>query len=145
MSVDDRQWCIFLPCGNGDTWAVPQNAVAEIVTVEGHSSEPPKTIMWRGRNLPVVDPSTDKSTAWRDKYGRSGLVAVILGLEGEELEYWGVALRGEGLTIKDMRSETVEEAQDEAQERSLTAFRLNQHVVQIPDLAKMQHELQSTQ
>ncbi|MEP0201085.1 MAG: hypothetical protein ABJ084_12070 [Halioglobus sp.] len=145
MSIDERQWCIFLPCGNGDTWAVPQNAVAEIVTVEADSSEPPATLMWRGRNVPVVDPGTDKSTPWRDKYGRSGLVAVMLGLEGEELEYWGVAVRGEGLTIKDMRSETVEDAQDQAHEHALTAFRLNQHVVQIPDLAKMQHELQSTQ
>jgi len=144
MSIDERQWCIFLPCGRQETWAVPQNAVAEIVTIEAADSTPPSMLSWRGKDVPVVDPAMDKSIPWLDKHGRTGLVAVMRGLDGEALEYWGVAVRGEGLTIKDMRSEMIEDAQDQVQDNALAAFRLNQQLVQIPDLAKMQHELQIT-
>ena len=144
MSINERQWCIFLPCGKGETWAVSQNAVAEIVAADAMSSEPPKQLMWRGKSLPVFDPGLGTGARWREESG-SGLVAVLLGLEGAELEYWGVALRGEGLTIKDIRREAVVDAQDEAHEHAVTAFRLHERLVQVPDLAMMQHQLQSTQ
>lgn len=145
MNIEERQWCIFLPCGRGEMWAVSQNAVAEIVVVDAMISQPPEQLMWRGKNLPVLDPGLGTGTPWCEKPGCTGLVAVMLGLEGAELEYWGLALRGEGLTIKDIRRETVEDAQEQAHEHAVTAFRLHEQLVQIPDLAMMQHQLQSTQ
>ena len=148
MSSEQRQWCVFLPLGSGEsgeTWAVPQNVVAEIVTVNEADAVPPVDLAWRGRTLPVFDPGADSQTPWCNEFGRTGLVAVLLGLEGAALEYWGLALRGDGLTIKDMRTETVQDARDEAYTHAITAFRLNEQLVQIPDLALMQHKLQSTQ
>jgi hypothetical protein len=145
MSSDVRQWCVFLPLGSGETWAVSQNVVAEIVTVPATGSEPPEELVWRGTTVSILDPGVATQTPWCDQYGRAGLVAVLLGLEGGDLQYWGVALRGQGLTIKDMHREAVEDARDEAHTDAITAFRLNQQLVQIPDLAMMQHKLQSTQ
>jgi len=145
MSNDERQWCIFLPCGKSETWAVSQNAVAEIIAVDAAGLEPPEQLMWRGESLPVFDPGLGTGTPWRENPGCTGLVAVLLGLEGAELQYWGVALRGKGLTIRDLRREAVEEAQDQAHEHAVTAFRLHEQLVQIPDLVMMQHQLQSTQ
>ena len=145
MTRDERQWCVFLPFGSGETWAVSQNVVAEIVTMPATSPEPPGELIWRGRTVPVFDPGVATQTPWCDQYGRTGLVAVLLGLEDGDLQYWGVALRGEGLTIKDMHREAVEDAREEAHADAITAFRLNQQLVQIPDLAMMQHKLQSAQ
>ena len=145
MSIDERQWCIFLPCGKGETWAVSHNAVAEIVAVDAVGVEPPEQLMWRGNNLAVFDPGLGTGTPWREAPGSTGHVAVLLGLEGAALEYWGVALRGEGLTIKDLRREVIEEAQDRAKEHAVTAFRLHDQLVQIPDFAMMQHQLQFSQ
>lgn len=144
MINDERQWCVFLPFGSGETWAVSQNAVAEISTVPAASPEPPGELIWRGRTVPVFDPGVSTQTPWCDQYGRTGLVAVLLGPEGADLQYWGVALRGEGLAIRDMHREVVEDARDEAHTDAITAFRLNQQLFQIPDLAMMQHKLQST-
>ena len=138
-AVDDisSRWCVLLPCSPGETWAVPQNCLAEIVNVPSDSEEPPTHFSWRGQDVPLVNLDQAQDAPWRDARAGTGLVAVMLGLKGGAWEYCGVALRGEGLGMKDLAGEAIEEAPDLALENSFSAFRMDGEVYQVPKLQEL--------
>lgn len=141
MSDKASRWCVFLPCSEEEVWAIPQNCLAEIVTLHDAGEYPPEQIMWRGREVPVMDLGDSGETPWRDPAGKTGLVAVILGLQGQGSEYWAVALRGDGLAVRDLGTERLRDAPDRILERSTSAFTLQDAVYQVPDLQELQKQV----
>jgi hypothetical protein len=109
MNERTPQWCVFLPCSENEIWAVPQNCLGEIVTIPNAQELPPEHITWRGHSLPVLDLNVDSASPWREPHGGAGKIAVILGLQGLGCDYWGVALRGDGLAMNPLVDEQVEE------------------------------------
>ena len=55
MSEKKSSWCVLLPCSKKEKWAVPQNALAEIVTLPAVDDEPPTQFTWRGQEISVLD------------------------------------------------------------------------------------------
>jgi hypothetical protein len=141
MSEHEPRWCVLLPCSAQERWAVPQNSLAEIVTIQGVGEHPPEQINWRGVDVPVLDLDEDGSTPWRDNEGGTGLVAVLLGLQGEGCAYWALALRGEGLSAQDIGGEQIEDLPDAALPHASAAFRLGGEVYQVPDLIALQRQI----
>jgi len=137
----DSQWCVLLPCSGSEYWAVPQNALAEIVTLQAVSEQPPEELQWRTETVPVLDFGRDDGSRWRERLGGTGLVAVLLGLEGEECNYWGVAVRGEGLAVKRVSPEEVVDAPDAVAEYASAAFVLGGVTYQVPDLVALQRKI----
>ena len=138
MTEKAARWCVFLPCSTTEVWAVPQNCVAEIVTLQDVSDIPPEQITWREQEVPVLDLGDSGDTPWRTAVAGKGLVAVILGLKGLGNDYWAVALRGEGLAVKDISAERVQDLPDRTLDRSTSAFELQDVVYQVPDLRELQ-------
>jgi len=141
MSTEALQTCILLPCSATRLWAVPQACLGEIVTLAAADERPPPLLSWRGESIPVVDFGGDGDPAWRDPRTGSGLIAVILGLEGETCRYWGVALRGTGLGVARLGAAELEDLPDAVQEHALAAFRLRDTVYQVPDLLTIQRAI----
>ena len=135
------RWCVFLPCSRTQSWAVPQNCLAEVVTVPAQSDQPPAEIEWRGETIPVLEFGRDDGLPWRDRRGGTGLIAVVLGLQGEGCRYWGVAVRGEGLGVRAVGEEEIEDMPDAVLEHAIAAFRLRGVVYQVPDLPALQQSL----
>ncbi|MFK8047241.1 MAG: hypothetical protein AB8B81_02285 [Halioglobus sp.] len=132
------RWCVFLPCSEQEVWAIPQNCLAEIVTLQNADTTPPAQITWRGKQVPVLDLGGPEDPSWCDASGESGLVAVILGLKGQGNDYWAVALRGEGLAVKNIANENIIDLPDRVTERSTSAFELHEVLYQVPDLPELQ-------
>ena len=132
------RWCVFLPCSENEVWAIPQNCLAEIVTLQNAGVTPPDRISWRGEEVPVLDLG---GPPWREPGGDSGLVAVILGLKGQGNDYWAVALRGEGLAVKNIANEKIKDLPDRITERSTSAFELHEVLYQVPDLPELQKQV----
>jgi hypothetical protein len=145
MAQKSSQWCVFLPCSEAEVWALPQNCLAEIVTIPADGEVPPQHILWRGREVPVLNLDDTASLPWRQRQGGTGLVAVMLGLRGEGCEYWAVALRGDGLGMLDLAEQKVEDCPDRALGRSVGAFKMDGAVYQIPDLLELQREITAEQ
>jgi hypothetical protein len=141
MTDKASRWCVFLPCTRDEIWAVPQNCLAEIVTIQAADQYPPEQINWRGHEVPVLDLDDSGTTPWRDPLGETGLIAVILGLKDQGSDYWAVALRGEGLAVKNIAAEKIEESTENVLERSTSAFVLHNVVYQVPDLPELQKQV----
>jgi hypothetical protein len=141
MSDVASRWCVFLPCSKDEIWAVPQNTMAEIVTVQDGAVNPPGHITWRGQEVPVLDLGEDGETPWRNPIGETGLIAVILGLRGQANDYWAVALRGDGLAVKNIVDEEIQDVPEKAMARSTAAFEMNNVVYQVPDLPELQKQV----
>lgn len=135
------QWCVLLPCSDSEFWAVPQNALAEIVTLHAVPEQPPEELQWRSESVPVLDFGRDDGSRWRERVGGSGLVAVLLGLEGEGCDYWGVAVRGEGLAVRRVAQADVRDAPDAVAEHATAAFVLGGVTYQVPDLVALQRKI----
>jgi hypothetical protein len=120
---------------------VPQNCLAEVVTVPAQSDQPPAEIEWRGETIPVLEFGRDDGLPWRDRRGGTGLIAVVLGLQGGGCRYWGVAVRGEGLGVRAVGEEEIEDMPDAVLEHAIAAFRLRGVVYQVPDLPALQQSL----
>ena len=137
----DSQWCVLLPCSSSEYWALPLNTLAEIVTLHAVSEQPPEELQWRAKTVPVLDFGRDDGSQWRERLGGAGLVAVLLGLEGEGCDYWGVAVRGEGLAVKRVSPEDVADAPDAVAEYASAAFVLGGVTYQVPDLVALQRKI----
>jgi len=137
----ESHWCVLLPCSGSEFWAVPQNALAEIVTLHAVPEQPPEELQWRSESVPVLDFGRDDGSRWRERLGGSGLVAVLLGLEGEGCDYWGVALRGEGLAVRRVVPADVQDAPDAVAEHATAAFVLGGVTYQVPDLVALQRRI----
>ncbi len=137
MNENPPRWCVLLPCSNDEKWAVPQNCLAEIVTVSAVAEEPPEEIIWRGQAVPVLNLDHRHEAPWRDQRAKTGLIAVMLGLRNGSWEYCGVALRGAGLGMKDLSVESIEDVPEMAMESSVSAFRMGGEVYQVPKLDEL--------
>jgi hypothetical protein len=138
---ENEQWCVLLPCSGTEFWAVPQNTLAEIVTLHDVGQRPPEQLYWRGVTVPVLDFGHDDGSPWREPVGGTGLVAVFLGLEGEGCNYWAMAVRGEGLAVRQISPEDVAEAPEAVLEHANSAFVLNGATYQVPDLVALQRRI----
>ena len=141
MTDDTSRWCVLLPCSKTESWAVPQNCLGEIVTLQGAAEQPPEELVWRGATVPVLDFGYDDGSEWREKHAGTGLIAVFLGLEGEGCDYWGVAIRGEGLAIKRIAAQDIQDAPEAVRQHATAAFSLQGAVYQVPDLALLQKKI----
>lgn len=142
MSDETSRWCALLPCSDELSLAVPQNCLAEIVTMHTAQEHPPEKIRWRGESVPVVNFSQGHA-GWREDKSGTGLLAIFRGLRGEGCNYWAVAVRGEGLKVKDIAAEPIEDVPDEVLELATAAFRLDGKVYQVPDLTTLQQKITS--
>ncbi len=141
MTDDASRWCVLIPCSKTESWAVPQNCLAEIVTVHDTARQPPEELSWRGMSVPILDFGCDDDSHWREKHGGTGLIAIFLGLEGEGCDYWGIAVRGEGLAVKRVSAQQVEDAPEAVQQHATAAFKLQGEIYQVPDLALLQEKI----
>ena len=131
-----------MSCSDTQNWALPQNALGEIVTLASEEEQPPTQLSWRGRQLPVLNLADADCGPWRDTRSRTGILAVILGLRGDENgDCWAVALRGGLLTVQSMEESDLDDAPDDKLENSTAAFRYRDRVFQVPDLQAWQAAL----
>tara|TARA_R110002049_G_scaffold85550_28_gene217547 strand:+ start:609 stop:1055 length:447 start_codon:yes stop_codon:yes gene_type:complete len=141
MQDNGKLWCALIPCSDTETWAVPQNCLAEIVTLHTDAEQPPAQLSWRGRSVPVLDMGAEDGSQWLQPSRDAGLVAVFLGLKGEGCEYWGVAIRGQGLKVAPLVPEEMEEVAEGVQEYASAAFMFNGVLCQVPDLDSFQKKV----
>jgi chemotaxis signal transduction protein len=120
---------------------VPQNCLAEILTLPTDVVQPPAEVTWRGRTVPVLDFGSEDGTVWRESGRGAGLVAIFLGLKGEGCEYWGVAIRGEGLRVVSLSPEEVEDVPEQVAQHATAAFNFNGVLCQVPDLESFQEKI----
>jgi hypothetical protein len=130
--------CVLLTCASNRRWAIPQNCLGEILTLPAEEDRVPAELSWRGVDIPVIDFGAGDSLPWRDPQSGTGLIAVILGVKGPGFDYWGVALRGRGLAMRDLHDCDCEDRPDAVQEHSLAAFELEGQTYQVPDLPALQ-------
>ncbi len=133
--------CVLIPCSDTENWAVPQACLAEIHVVNSTSKTPPKAVEWRGQKVPVMDLGEKGAAPWGERRVGTGLVAIFLGLEGAGCDYWGVAVRGEGLAVARLSSEEISDASGEALEHAASAFKYNDVLYQVPDLDGLQQRI----
>jgi len=141
LENETGHWCVLLPCSDTEFWAVPQNTLAEIVTLHTAGLRPPEQLHWRGATVPVLDFGHDDGSLWREPVGGTGLVAVFLGLEGEGCDYWATAVRGEGLAVRQISPDEVRDAPEAVLEHATSAFVLNGVTYQVPDLVALQRRI----
>ena len=143
--VDGGSACVLLPVATGETWAVPQNCLAEILTVHTTEEQAPVEVEWRGRQVPVLSLRGEDDAPWCDPRRGAGLVAIFLGLEGEELEYYGVAVAGDGMGAARITAEVIEDVPEEMTELATAAFRYEGTTCQVPDLDRLQQRVSQVQ
>ena len=141
MSEEVKRTCVVLPCVDGQTWVVPQNCLAEIVTVQGAQETPPTEVEWRGQAVPLLEIETASGQSWREDHFSAGLVAVLLGLQDQGCEYWGVALRSEGPGMMEMDEAEMEDKPDAMADHSTAAFEYQGVIYQVPDLLELQQQM----
>ena len=130
--------CVLLPCASNRRWAIPQNSLGEILTLAAKDDSVPSAVNWRGADIPVIDFGADGKVPWRDPQSGTGLIVVILGVDGPGYDYWGVAVRGRGLAMRDLQETDCHDKPDAVQEYSLAAFELEGQTYQVPDLPALQ-------
>lgn len=145
MTDNTKRWCVLIPCSKSETWAVPQNCLGEIVTLHTDMQLPPNEVAWRGLKVPVLDLGSDDGSLWLEPRRGTALIAIILGLKGEGCEYWGVAVRGEGLRAVSLSPETVEDMPDLVVQHSTAAFKFHDVLCQVPNLDSFQKKMALSQ
>lgn len=141
MTDNEARWSVLLPCSDGLALAVPQNCLAEIVTLHAAREKPPEKIRWRNESVPVINFARDEESGWREEHGGSGLLAIFRGLQGEGCDYWAIAVRGEGLKVRNLAVENIEDAPEEVLEIATAAFTLDDRIYQVPDLTSLQQKI----
>ena len=145
MTDEVSRWYVLIPCSKTESWAVPQNCLAEILTIQAKSGQPPDEVSWRGQTVPVLDFGCDDGSGWREPQRGTGLIAIFLGLEGEGCDYWGLAVRGEGLVARRIEADEVENAPEAMLQHAAAALRLQGDVYQVPDLDALQKQIAVSQ
>jgi hypothetical protein len=133
-----KRWCVLLPCSGTETWAVPQNCLAEIVTLYTDAATPPATVNWRDRTVPVLDLGSEDGSQWREPRRGAGMIAIFLGLKGEGCEYWGLAVRGGGLKVVNLSNGEVKDMPEQVKQHATAAFTFDGMLCQVPDLDSFQ-------
>jgi len=119
--------------------------LGEILTLQADSEIPPDEVSWRGRKVPVLDFGSDDGSRWQEPRRGTGLVAVFLGLKGEGCEYWGVAVRGEGLRVVSLSPDEVDDAPERISQHATAAFNYKGTLCQVPDLDSFQKQIAVSQ
>lgn len=145
MTDNAKRWCVLIPCSKTETWAVPQNCLGEIVTLQTDSELPPDEVNWRDCVVPVLDFGSDDGSRWRESRRGTGLIAIFLGLKGEGCEYWGLAVRGAGLRVASLSPDEVEDMPDQVGEHATAAFNFHGVLCQVPDLDGLQKTIAASQ
>jgi hypothetical protein len=145
MTENAKRWCVLVPCSKTQTWAVPLNCLAEIVTLHTDALSPPAEVNWRDRAVPILDLGGGDGSPWRSEVRGTGLLAIFLGLKGEGCEYWGLAVRGEGLRVVSLSGEAVEDAPEQIQQHATAAFTFHGVLCQVPDLDSFQRRVAAGQ
>jgi hypothetical protein len=145
MTDNTKRWCVLVPCSKTETWAVPLNCLAEIVTLHTDALSPPSELGWRDRTVPIMDLGGGDGSAWRSEVRGTGLLAIFLGLKGEGCEYWGLAVRGEGLRVVSLSGEAVEDVPEQILQHATAAFTFNGVLCQVPDLDSFQRKVAAGQ
>ena len=145
MTDNTKLWCALIPCSKTETWAVPQNCLAEIVTLQTNTLLPPQQLTWRERSVPVLDLGSDDGSQWQQPNREAGLMAIFLGLKGEGCEYWALAIRGVGLKVASLVSEELQEVDRGVQEYATAAFMFDGVLCQVPDLDSFQKKIAVSQ
>ena len=140
MGENIKRWCVLVPCSKTQTWAVPLNCLAEVVTLHTDALWPPGELSWRDRSVPILDLGGDDDAPWRSEARGTGLLAIFLGLKGEGCEYWGLAVRGEGLRVVSLQDEEVEDTPEQVQQHATAAFTFHGVLCQVPDLDSYQRK-----
>jgi chemotaxis signal transduction protein len=144
MNADVNGDCVLLPAGVGRSWVVPQCCLGEIVTVPAVDERPPQVIEWRGQQVPVANFDATGASPWRESGGSSGLVAVVLGERDERCQYFGIAVRGDGLGVIRLADADIEDLPcSDLPPYTLAAFRLQDNEYQVPDLLAVQRAIGS--
>lgn len=138
MTDETKRMCVLLPCGNGQRWAVPQACLAEILTLQEAEDSPPAQVSWRGSDLPVLDLGDGGSEPWLNPRTSSGLIAVILGVTGAGADHWALAVRGDGLAVRNVNEQDCQDRPEDEQDYALAAFELAGTLYQVPDLPSLQ-------
>lgn len=138
MSDLPDRMCVLLPCSGELRWAVPQACLAEILTVSADGGEPPELVTWRGVDIPVLDLGSDGATPWQNIRSSTGLIAIVVGVRGVGVDFWGLALRGEDLSVRRVVEGDCEDIPEAVLDSSLAAFSLDGVVYQVPDLVAWQ-------
>jgi len=114
--------------------------LAEIVNLQSFSDEVPQEVFWRDRDVPVLYLGDESAADAKDGRGAK-LVAIFLGLVGEECEYWGVAVRADGLGAVTLAANEVIDSPDAVAEHATAAFNYAGKLYQVPDLDRLQKQL----
>lgn len=141
MSNRSNRMCVLLPCGDELRWAVPQTCLAEILTLPSTGDVPPESVSWRGLDIAVFDIGAGSGTPWRTSQSGTGLVVIMLGVKDKGREYWGLAIRGDGLSVRNVQESDCRDMPDSMEEYSLAAFELDGATYQVPDLPTLQQRL----
>lgn len=138
MSDPTDRMCVLLPCADGQHWAVPQSCLAEILTVPADGEVPPDQASWRGVDIPVIDIGQGGPVPWQNRRSGTGLIAVVVGIRGMGVDFWGVALRGGNLSVRKLDEQDCEDLPEAVADTSLAAFSLEGVIYQVPDLSAWQ-------
>ncbi|WP_146003536.1 hypothetical protein [Kineobactrum sediminis] len=131
--------CVLLPCAGPHTWAVPQDCIAEIVTMTGSVSG---HLGWRGCEVPVYGPDNYPiDTATDALAATTAIFVVFFGLRGRGCDYWAVRLQGHGLTSTELSESAIEDRPDLLLPGFLAAFTLAGKTCQVPDLPFLQSQV----
>jgi len=138
MSDRSDRMCVLLPCSGDQRWAVPQSCLAEILTVPAGEGVPPDFVEWRGTEIPVLDIGAVGDVPWQNHRSGTGLIAVVVGIRGMGVDFWGLALRGGNLSVRKVEDRDCEDLPEAVLDHSLAAFSLDGVVYQVPDLTAWQ-------
>ena len=78
MSENIKRWCVLVPCSKTQTWAVPLNCLAEVVTLHTDALSPPGELSWRDRRVPILDLGGDDDSQWRSEARGTGHRRIVI-------------------------------------------------------------------
>jgi len=130
--------CVLLSCSTLEHWALPQNCLAEILAPGAGGEAPDGGMIWRGREVPVLESGAGGVIPWRRSRGAADLVAILIGRPWRGCDYFGVAVRAEGLAVVSLRAGDLTEAPGREVQHARAAFHLGGVLYQVPDLDALQ-------
>lgn len=137
--MEDRgEACVLLSCAAGETWAVPQAALAAVVhrAQADHAS----ALQWQDRVVPVLNRAESGEAAFPGP-AAGELLAVFRGGHGGPVPFWALRLVPPGARWVTLREADIEGAPEAAMPGVLAAFHHAGTLCQVPDLSSMESRL----
>lgn len=130
--------CVLLNCADGETWAVPQAALAAVV--HRAQSEALHELRWGELSLPVLDRTRAREVTFPGP-AAGELLAVFRGGQAGSTPFWALRLVPPGACWVSLSEEDVEDAPDAVMPGALAAFRHAGVLCQVPDLSSIESQL----